>query len=88
MSEPAEIFNPSYDSTPWRSRFQESCDRVIIWFAAIPSSGKLLVLAIGGLLGLTLLKTVLQLVSSLITLLVLGIIFYLVYKFWIAPNSN
>jgi hypothetical protein len=76
------------DPSSWKVGIQDSYERVMIWFDAIPSSGKLIVLAIGALLGLTLIKTFLQLVSSLITLLVLSIIFYLVYKFWIAPNTS
>jgi hypothetical protein len=83
-----DILNLDYHPSNWRTIFQDSYDRIVIWFDRIPSSGKVLVLAVGGLLGLTLLKTFLQLVSSLITLLVLGIIFYVVYKFWIAPNPN
>jgi len=58
------------------------------WFNGIPSSGKLLAIAGGGLLSLTLIKTVFQLISSLITLSVFGTILYLVYRFWILPKSN
>jgi hypothetical protein len=87
-NDPTDLFNMDYHSTNWQSTLQDSYDRVVIWFNSIPSSGKLLVLAVGGLLGLTLLKTFLQLLSSLITLLILGIIFYLIYRFWIAPKSN
>jgi hypothetical protein len=60
----------------------------IDWFNSIPSSGKLLAIAGGGLLSLTLIKTVFQLISSLITLSVFGIILYLVYRFWILPKSS
>jgi hypothetical protein len=60
----------------------------IAWFNSIPASGKLLAIAGGGLLSLTLIKTVFQLITSLITLSVFGIILYLVYRFWILPKSS
>ncbi len=60
----------------------------IAWFNGIPSSGKLLAIAGGGLLGLTLIKTVFQLITSLITLSTFGIILYLGYRFWILPKGE
>ena len=59
-----------------------------LWFNGIPASGKLLAIACGGLLSLTLIKTVFQLVTSLITLSVFGVILYLVYRFWILPKGE
>ena len=58
------------------------------WFNGIPASGKLLAIAGGGLLSLTLIKTVFQLITSAITLSVFGVILYLVYRFWILPKSS
>jgi hypothetical protein len=60
----------------------------IDWFNGIPSSGKLLAIAGGGLLSLTLIKTVFQLITSLITLSTFGIILYLGYRFWILPKGE
>jgi hypothetical protein len=65
-----------------------SYQQLMNWFNGIPSSGKLLAIAGGGLLSLTLIKTVFQLISSLVTLSVFGIILYLVYRFWILPKSG
>jgi uncharacterized membrane-anchored protein len=42
----------------------------------------------GGLLSLTLIKTVFQLITSLITLSVFGLGLYLVYRFWILPKGD
>jgi hypothetical protein len=67
---------------------QHSYRQFLSWFSSIPASGKLLAIAGGGLLGLSLIKTVFQLISSLITLSVFGIILYLVYRFWILPKNN
>jgi len=67
---------------------QRSYQQFIAWFNRIPASGKLLAIAAGGLLSLTLIKTVFQLITSLITLSLLGTILYLVYRFWILPKSS
>jgi hypothetical protein len=66
---------------------QQEYHQFIAWFNGIPSSGKLLAIAGGGLLGLTLIKTVFQLITSLITLSTFGIILYLGYRFWILPKD-
>jgi uncharacterized SAM-dependent methyltransferase len=65
-----------------------SYQQFLAWFNGIPASGKLLAIAGGGLLSLTLIKTVFQLITSLITLSIFGIIMYLVYRFWILPTEN
>ncbi len=67
---------------------QQSYQQFLVWFDGIPASGKLLAIAGGGLLSLTLIKTVFQLITSLITLSIFGIILYLVYRFWILPKSS
>jgi hypothetical protein len=67
---------------------KQGYQQFVTWFNEIPSSGKLLAIAGGGLLSLTLIKTVFQLISSLITLSVFAAIVYLVYRFWIAPKST
>jgi hypothetical protein len=65
-----------------------SYQQFVSWFNGIPASGKLLAIAGGGLLSLTLIKTIFQLITSLITLSVFGIILYLVYRFWILPKGK
>ncbi len=67
---------------------KHSYQQFVAWFNDIPSSGKLLAIAAGGLLSLTLIKTVFQLVTSLITLSILATILYLVYRFWVSPKSS
>jgi hypothetical protein len=68
--------------------FQQEYQQIIAWFNGIPSSGKLLAIVGGGLLSLTLIKTVFQLITSLITLSTFGIILYLGYRFWILPKGE
>jgi hypothetical protein len=67
---------------------RQGYQQFIVWFQAIPSSGKLLAIAGGGILSLSLMKTVYQLVTSLISLSILGVILYLVYRFWILPKNS
>jgi hypothetical protein len=67
---------------------QQGYRQFMAWFDRIPSSGKLVAVVGGGLLSLTLIKTVFQLITSLITLSVFGVILYLVYRFWILPKNE
>jgi hypothetical protein len=67
-----------------RLKYQQFID----WFNEIPASGKLLAIAGGGLLSMTLIKTVFQLITSLITLSTFGIILYLIYRFLILPKNS
>ena len=62
--------------------------QVANWFNNLTSVGKIAVVIIGGILGLSLLRTALQLVASLISLTILGVMLYLMYKFWINPQSQ
>ncbi|NEP12350.1 MAG: hypothetical protein F6K14_19510 [Symploca sp. SIO2C1] len=58
------------------------------WFNSLTSAGKIAVVIIGGILGLSLLRTTLQLVASLFSLTILGVVLYLMYKFLINPQSQ
>ncbi len=76
------------DSPLGLDALQQGYQQFLSWFNGIPASGKLLAIAGGGLLSLTLIKTVFQLITSLITLSVFGVILYLVYRFWILPKGE
>lgn len=62
--------------------------KVVNWYNSLPTPGKVAVLAIALLFGLSLLQTVFQLVTSLIGLAILGGILYLVYKFFMTSQSS
>lgn len=53
------------------------------WFQALPTVGKIIVTFGGFIIGLSLLKTVFTIVTSLITLIIIGGVVYLGYKFLI-----
>ena len=63
-------------------------NKVVNWYNSLPTPGKVAVLAIALLFGLSLLQTVFQLVASLIGLAILGGILYLVYKFFMTSQSS
>jgi len=75
---------PVNDSQPEKSVLNQ----VVNWFNSLPSAGKVAVVAIAAILGFSLLRSVLQLVASLISLTILGVLLYLVYKFFVAPRSS
>lgn len=57
------------------------------WFNRLSSAGKAAVVAIGALIGFSVLKSLLQLVATLFSLALFGVILYLVYKFFVRPQS-
>jgi hypothetical protein len=63
-------------------------NKVVNWYNSLPTPGKVAVLAIALLFGLSLLQTLFQLVTSLIGLAILGGILYLVYKFFMTSQSS
>ncbi len=87
-SETLNQIDVDYPNNLGLEALQQSYQQAVNWFNTIPASGKLLAIAGGGLLSLTLIKTVFQLITSLITLSVFGVILYLVYRFWILPKNS
>lgn len=57
-------------------------------FQSLPKPGQVAVFAIGAIIVLTVFNTVVQLISALITLAVLGVLIYIAYKLAISPQSS
>jgi len=70
-----------------RSQIESIRNRVVNWFNILPNLGKVAVVAIAAIVGVSLFLNVLRLVASLISLAILGVILYLVYKFFVTPPS-
>ena len=70
-----------------KSQLESVFNQLTNWFNSLPTVGKVAVVLIGASVGLSLLRSVLQLVGALISLVILGGILYLVYKFVITPQS-
>jgi hypothetical protein len=76
----ANTFNPA----AWQERLFQTRN----WFERVPASGKLAVIAGGAIGGLILLKTVFQLVTSLITLAVVAVGISFAYRYLITPKAD
>jgi hypothetical protein len=76
----ADTFSPA--------AWQERLFRTRNWFEQVPASGKLALIAGGAIGGLILLKTVFQLVTSLITLAVVAVGISFAYRYWITPKAD
>ncbi|HAG83799.1 MAG TPA: hypothetical protein DD379_14060 [Cyanobacteria bacterium UBA11162] len=88
---------PSTETQPWKilqKGFADSqpvksiLNQVSQWFNTLPTVGKVVVGIVGVSMAFSLLRSVFQLVASLITLTLLGTILYLVYKFFITSQSQ
>ncbi len=70
-----------------RSQIESIRNRVVNWFDILPKPAKVAVVAIAAIVGVSLFLSILRLVASLISLAILGVILYLVYKFFVTPQS-
>jgi hypothetical protein len=62
-------------------------NQVANWFNSLSTSRKVAVVAIAMIVSFSVLRSVLQLVGALISLALVGGILYLVYKFFVTPQS-
>jgi hypothetical protein len=85
--------NQTLETTPIRlentqNTLEKAFYQLQAWYQALPTPAKLIV-AVGGILvAFSLLNTVLKLVASLISLAILALICYGLYKFLIKTPSN
>jgi hypothetical protein len=66
---------------------QSALNQAKTWFNGLNPVAKAVVAVMGISLGFTVVNSILQLVGSLISLAILGGILYLVYKFFLTPQS-
>jgi hypothetical protein len=71
-----------------REHTQAAIEKTRQWFNRLPTSGKVTVAVVAVLVGFSVLASILQLVASLVALAILGVILYLVYKFFISSESS
>lgn len=57
-------------------------------FQRLPKPGQVAVFVVGAIIVLTVFNTLVQLISALITLAVLGVLIYIAYKLAISPQSS
>jgi anti-sigma-K factor RskA len=70
------------------AQYQNLIDRLLPWFNNLSQISKVVVAVAGALVAFVVLRSVLQLVAAAASLAILGIILYLVYRFWIAPKPT
>ncbi|WP_272130883.1 hypothetical protein [Spirulina sp. CS-785/01] len=57
------------------------------WFNRLPQTGKVLVALVGAFVAISLLTSVLRLITSLITIGIVGVAVYLVYRFFFSSSD-
>ncbi|MGY6528424.1 MAG: hypothetical protein ACXITR_00705 [Cyanobacterium sp.] len=83
-----EIEAEIYEATPLNppNNTQGSVIPVVRgWFTALPTGGKVIISLFGVMLLFSLISTVFSILKSLLSILVIGVVFYIAYKF---VNSN
>lgn len=73
-------------ATPTTEDLDRWLQQVRGWFFELPSAGRVTVLALAIVLGFSLLRTVLEVVTSLVSLALLLLVAYVVYKIFIAGD--
>lgn len=84
----SEPQNPQTNFSKTSPQLQKLWLQVRNWFNNLPKGGKAIALLVAIVVGFSLLRTVLQLISALIGMAILGVLLYAAYKFFIAPPSS
>ncbi len=63
---------------------QSTLNRFINWFSRISGLGKLLVIGVAAIVGIAILRAVLQVVATVISLAIVGVLLYLGYRLFTA----
>lgn len=85
--EPGQPLQADPNDSEITSQITKTVFKVTNWFKGLSDIGKIVVVVVAILVGFSLLRTVFQLVTALISLAFLGVLLYLAYKFFVAPRS-
>ncbi len=84
--------NQKREETSQPQKNSQNLERFLVsiqqWFNSLPTPGKLAVIVVGVIIGFSLLNSVLRLVSSLLSVAILGVVLYVLYKIFIARRSS
>jgi hypothetical protein len=69
-------------------RFSHAVTQLKAWYTALPVPAKVAVAVVGAILTLSAVTTILRLVSAVLSVLVLGAILFLLYRYVIKPNDS
>jgi hypothetical protein len=78
---------PQQSNSDTSRSIQSLYSQFIIWYKGLPPVGQVAVIVGGVLIGLSLVSTVVKLISLAFNLAVLGVIVYVAYKFFLAPQA-
>ncbi len=78
---PVRPFNPHENA-------ENLLTRGALWFKNLPTPTKVFVAVVGALVTLSVLNGIVKLVASLITVVILGIVLYILYKTLLASRSG
>lgn len=82
-----EPLNSFKEGNAQSSPLQTKLNQLQIWFNNLPRGGQVIVGLVAIVVGFSLLNTVLQVVTSLLSIAILAVLLYGLYKFFIAPQS-
>jgi hypothetical protein len=81
--------SPSPDTpTPVSQTLENTLRQLGEWFKGLPAVGRVAVAVVGAIALFSLLNSVLRLVASVLSIAILGVILYLLYKFVMTPRSS
>lgn len=75
---------PEHQTQTWQLQF----DRLVTWFSSLSVFGKLSVLSVTAIVGLTMLQAFLKLVAAAFSLVILSGLLYFGYKFFLARSAE
>lgn len=70
------------------STLQSLKQQLAVWYRGLPTLGKGATIAVGGILALSVVTTVVNLIRLAFTLAVLGVLVYVGYKFFLTSKSS
>ncbi len=79
---------PLQSNSDTSESIQSLYQRAVTWFQQLPKEGQIAVAVAGAVLGLSVLGTLVKLVSFALSLVLLGGLLYIGYKFFLAPSSQ
>lgn len=82
---PEKILQPPTNTS---KSFQTPLKQITNWFNGLSTFGKLIAIGVTALISFSILQVVLKLVTTAISLAILGVILYLIYQFFLTRRSE
>ncbi len=79
---------PLSSATPSSPTLKSVYQQLTLWYQGLPSGGKLVAIAVGGVFALSAVSTILNLVRLAFTLAAVGVLGFVGYKLFLASKSS